>query len=204
MQVVYATANPAVTASIWPIFRGGDITLRDLTELERQQVPENGATLKENAIAKAMEVAKFRGGFVISQDTGFYVDALGGLPGASPTCWTGKKAPLKHIEEKLLELMRQTTRTEHRTAMFRSVVAVVTPDRKIRTFTGELRGHVVKRPRGYHMVSPFPYDRVFMPESEGKVLTELSPERRAQITHRGKAMQQAREYIMKVRDHYEY
>jgi len=204
MQIVFATANPAKTASIRPIFSGSDIAVRDLIELERKQVPETGATLKENATLKVQEIFKFRGGFAMAEDTGFYVDALGGLPGASPTCWTGKHAPMKHIEGKLLELMKTTVRTEQRAAMFRSVVAVITPDRQVRTFTGELRGHVVKRPQGYHMVSRFPYDRVFMPESEGKVLAEISNERRTQISHRGQAMRQAFAYIMRVRDEFEY
>lgn len=204
MQVVgFGTESKAKTASVQPIFLNTDILIRNLKDLGRPQIAETGTTLVENATEKAMAVAMFRGGYAIAEDTGLSVDALDGLPGISPTCWTGKNAPAKYIEAELLKRMRDVSLSERRTATFYSVVAVVTPDRKEKIFTGELRGHIIKHPQGYHMITGFPYDRIFMPETEGKVLAELSFERRAHISHRGQAMQQAREYLLNVRRNFD-
>ena len=73
---------------------------------------------------------------------------------------------------------------EKRTARFRTVIAFV--DDKTELFTeGIIEGLITVEPRGH---GGFGYDPVFLIATEGKTFSEMSQERKNQISHRGRAL----------------
>lgn len=209
---VYATENPEKTYTAGRILP--EFFFIDLAQFQIPQISESKLTLAENALAKAKRVWDIRRGTVLADDTGFFVRALNNEPGVSPLRWTTARFPrsssqvrimLHQAEQALLKrlddaLPEGQNRTEHRSAYFETVVAIMTPDGQSKTFAERLYGHVVKTPQGSHAITGNPFDRVFMPDREGKVLSEMQRTRREEISQRTAALQRVSKYIQTIPD----
>ena len=84
---------------------------------------------------------------------------------------------------------------EARTARFRSVVAIATPEGKVWTTSGECEGVIAREPRGYF---GFGYDPIFHLPELGKRMAELTPEQKNQISHRGEASRKAKKLLKEL------
>ena len=83
---------------------------------------------------------------------------------------------------------------DKRTARFRCVIAIATPDGKVELCSGVCRGIITTTPRGD---SGFGYDPIFYLPEPGKTMAELPPEEKNKISHRARAAAKARELLMK-------
>ena len=92
MRVVLATANPDKAREIEAILEG----VAGLELVARpeglQDVEETGDTLEENAELKAAFVSMATGLPALADDTGLFVDALGGRPGVYSARFAGEDA----------------------------------------------------------------------------------------------------------------
>ncbi|MEN8098590.1 MAG: non-canonical purine NTP pyrophosphatase, partial [Chloroflexota bacterium] len=95
-------------------------------------VVEDGNTFEENAIIKAKAYAKETGLLTLADDSGLEVDVLGGKPGIHTARFGGVGLTPKERWQLLLERMKNVP-FEDRTARFRCVVALSTPDGNIQT-----------------------------------------------------------------------
>jgi XTP/dITP diphosphohydrolase len=131
--------------------------------------------LAEIAVAGAKEAYEETGGDdpVVVDDSGLFVESLGGFPGPY-------SAYVEHTVgvERVWKLAKQE---ENRRAKFRGVIAYYDGERA-ETFAGAVPGRIVA-PRGE---GGFGYDPIF--EHEGETLAEMSTERKNAISHRGRAL----------------
>ena len=147
------------------------------------EVPETGLTFAENALLKAREGAKRTGLPTVADDSGLAVDALNGMPGVFSARWSGRHGD---DEANLRLVLAQLSDVDDpdRGAAFVCVAALVLPDGREFTVDGEMRGRLVRAPRGSE---GFGYDPIFVAAGEERTNAELPPADKDAISHRGKA-----------------
>ena len=146
-------------------------------------INEEGESFEENARLKAMAVAAASRLTALADDSGLEVDALGGEPGRLSARYAGEDASDKERVDYLLKRLEDVPR-EKRSACFKCVIAITTPDGRVDFCSGECSGSITFEPSGEH---GFGYDPVFyLPELE-KTMAELPLEIKNQVSHRGKA-----------------
>jgi XTP/dITP diphosphohydrolase len=126
----------------------------------------------------------------LADDSGIEVDALNGQPGVRSARYGGPGLDDAGRVEKLLEATRDVP-DEDRAARFRAVVAVVGPGGRERLFEGVVEGRLLRAPRGG---GGFGYDPIFEVEPR-RSAAELDPEEKDRVSHRGKAVRAAAEYL---------
>ena len=151
-------------------------------------VAETGHTFSANAWLKAEAYAQQTGLLTLADDSGLEVDALGGEPGVYTARYGGAELSHQQRYERLLANMAAVP-PEQRTARFRCVIAVAAEDgRHLLEAEGICEGHIALAPAGNY---GFGYDPVFVPLGEdGRTMAQLPPERKHQISHRGRALAQ--------------
>jgi XTP/dITP diphosphohydrolase len=225
IRLVIATRNQHKVAEIQAIL-GNEFHYVTLDDFQgAPEVVEDAHTFAGNATKKAVALAKWiskgraaNGGkdiveaFVLADDSGLEVDALGGAPGVHSARFaaldTGKPGNSSTDENnaKLLRLLKHVPPGK-RTARFRCVLAltpVLKPKQEaaspvcsadefeIQTqiFEGACEGGIQFAPRGN---SGFGYDPLFVPEGFSEAFAELPEEVKNRLSHRYKALKQLRE-----------
>jgi XTP/dITP diphosphohydrolase len=165
-------------------------------------VEEDAATLEGNAEKKARWVAAATGLPALADDTGLEVEALGGAPGVYSARYAGPGCNYADNNAKLLSELAAVGAAE-RGARFRCVIAIAIPNpaaaardfaARVRAcdvslHVGELKGRILRAPRGDH---GFGYDPVFWVDEAGASLAELDTSAKNRISHRGRALAAAR------------
>ena len=145
--------------------------------------PETGATFEENALAKAREAVAATGLPAVADDSGLAVDALNGMPGVLSARWAGRHGDDRANLELLLGQL-QDVPDERRGAGFVCAAAYALPDGREGVVRGELRGTLVREPRG---TNGFGYDPLLVPDDGARTTAELSAAEKDAISHRGQA-----------------
>ncbi len=159
------------------------------------KVSEVGRSLEENARLKATAFADESQLVALADDSGLEVDALGGEPGPLSARYAGEGASDKDRVKYLLSRLDGVT-WERRTARFRCIIAIATPNGKVETCSGERHGFITFEPRGKH---GFGYDPIFYLPELGKTMAELTPEAKNQVSHRGQAAGRASQMLERLR-----
>jgi len=146
--------------------------------------PESGSTFEENALIKARAAAQQTGLLALADDSGLEVDALGGEPGVQTATYAGARASSEENIRLLLEKLRGVP-DDRRSARFRAVVAVVSPDGRTLTGEGVLEGRITSEPRGSE---GFGYDPIFQPLGQTRTLAEMTLEEKNLLSHRAQAL----------------
>lgn len=152
------------------------------------EVVEDGRTLEENSLKKAKEISLFTGLPSLADDTGLFVEALGGQPGIYAARFAGENCSYEDNVRKLLGLLTNT-RDEDRKACFKTVITLFYPGNSFDQVIGEAEGAITREPRGKE---GFGYDPIFLPSGYSKVFAEITLEEKNKISHRGKAIKKAR------------
>jgi len=150
-------------------------------------VNEVGGSLEENARIKATVLAADSQLLALADDSGLEVDALGGEPGQLSARYAGEGASDRDRVDYLLAKLKGVP-WEERSACFRCVIAIATPEGEVELCSGECRGLITFEPRGEQ---GFGYDPVFYLAELDKTMAELPLEIKNQISHRGQAARQA-------------
>jgi XTP/dITP diphosphohydrolase len=192
VKLLIATNNPGKIKEYQELL--GDLPL-ELTYPAQEgldiEVIETGGSFAENARLKATAYAKASGLLTLADDSGLEVDALGGEPGIHSARYAGREASDEERYRLLLERL-QGVPWEERTARFRCVIAVATPEGQVYTVEGSCEGIIAFAPKGEH---GFGYDPVFYLPEYGMTMAELPLETKNKISHRARAMQGAREIL---------
>ncbi|PYJ29540.1 MAG: non-canonical purine NTP pyrophosphatase, RdgB/HAM1 family [Verrucomicrobia bacterium] len=186
MQLIVATRNAHKTREIQRIL-GPAFMVTDLSaHPEIPDIRENGKSFEENAILKAVGASRHLPGFIVADDSGLEVDALGGAPGIFSARYAGENATDKQNIERLLgELARTVADETKRSAQFRCAIALARKGELLGTFEGIVEGIVVERARGLY---GFGYDPIFVPRGFQETFAELPAEVKDTISHRAKAI----------------
>ena len=158
-------------------------------------VNEVGESLEENARLKATVSAEKSQLLTLADDSGLEVDALGGEPGRLSARYAGENASDRERVSYLLARLNGVP-WEKRTARFRCVIALATPDGKVEFCSGERQGLITFTPRGKH---GFGYDPVFYLPELDKTMAELPPALKNQVSHRGQAARQVYQTLERLR-----
>ena len=195
-RLVVATGNAHKTAEIRRIL--GDLVglVEDLSMYpEIGEIEETGKTFEENASIKALTVSRILGdrAWVLSDDSGLEVDALGGKPGVYSARYAGSGASDAENRAKLLEAIQKIDSGEQSlTARFRCVMVLARGAEKISVFDGSVEGGIAETEKGEQ---GFGYDSIFMPDGYCETFGELSSEVKNKMSHRGRALEQFKQWI---------
>ncbi len=152
---------------------------------------EDGLTFEANACKKAEYYSQYAPGeIILADDSGLEVDALGGAPGVHSARYAADQPHLvgnntddQANNARLIRELRKIP-PEQRTARFVCVIAAVRDGKILNVFRGQAEGLLLDSPRGS---GGFGYDPLFYFPSIQKTFAELTPEEKAQYSHRGAA-----------------
>ena len=148
------------------------------------EVPESGLTFEANARIKAREGVAHTGLPTVADDSGLAVAAMNGMPGVFSARWTGRHGDDTGNVDLLLRQLSDVP-DEELGAAFVCAVVLVLPDGREWTVHGEMRGRLVREPRG---TGGFGYDPIFVADGHTRTSAELTPSEKDAISHRGQAM----------------
>ena len=197
MRIILSTHNKSKAEQIKASLAGLPVEVLTLDEIgESESAIEDGTTLEENVLKKA----HFAGGrsnvWGLADDTGLFIDALGGAPGIHAARWAGDSLSTEDIMRFTLKKLEGVPLPE-RTATFRTVAALVSPEGEEHIFVGEVPGTLLEESRGT-MQPNMPYSGLFCPEGYDKVWCEMEVEEENKISHRGRAFKQVRDFLEKL------
>ncbi len=187
-----ATRNRGKLREIAEILAGLPLTVRGLDEFpEAPSVAETGSTFEENARLKALAAARATGRPALADDSGLEVDSLGGRPGVHSARYAGEGAGDEARCRKLLLELAEVD-WEQRRARFVCVVAAARPTGILWTVEGVCCGYVNEEMQGR---GGFGYDPIFFYPPLGRTFAELTSAEKNAVSHRGRALSQARERL---------
>jgi XTP/dITP diphosphohydrolase len=143
--------------------------------------PETGSSYYENALAKAEFGRSRAGGWVLGEDSGIEVAALGGRPGIQSARWAA---------DPIEALLRELEGVEDRRARYVCELVALSPEGEELRGTGILEGRVAREPRGSE---GFGYDPIFVPDGEQQTVAELGDAWKRTNSHRARAAQALRQ-----------
>ena len=195
MKLLVATNNPGKVREYEVLLKGLPLILTyPAQEGIDIKVEETGRTFAENARLKAAAYARANGLLTLADDSGLEVDALGGEPGTRSARYAGQGASDEDRHRLLLSKLEGVP-WERRTARFRCVIAVATPQGEVCTAEGTCEGVIAFEPKGEH---GFGYDPVFYMAEHGQTMAELEPEVKNRISHRARAAEGARRILQEL------
>lgn len=185
MKLLLATGNSHKARELAALLEGRGVELATLKDFPAiGPVVEDGETLLQNAVKKAIQPALLSGLWTLADDTGLEVEALGGRPGVYSARYAGPDCDFAANCRKLLSEMRGVPQAK-RIAVFRCVVALSSPEGVVQCREGVLEGRIAESPSGTH---GFGYDPVFYIPDEGLTLAELGDGDKNRISHRARAL----------------
>jgi len=205
-KIVLATKNTGKIAEFERLLSQftPDIKVLGLSDFpDMPEVVESGKTLNENARLKAKAICEFSKLPALADDSGLFIDALGGQPGVYSARWAGyegvdsKMRDLANINKALEEL--KDVPKGSRGAQFRSVVAFCRQNLDSsfleKDELGVLSGQILTQPIGS---AGFGYDPIFSPDQFDQSLAQLPPRVKDEVSHRGIALRAIAPFL---RDH---
>ena len=192
-RIIAATRNEGKIREMNAITEelGIAIISRDEAGVPPFEIEETGTTFEENSYIKAKTISDMTGEPAIADDSGLFVDALGGEPGVNSARYSGvhgDDAAARKIILKKLEGLPY----KKRTAMFVCVITLVYPDGRVIQARGECRGHISYEEKG---TGGFGYDSIFIPEGRRRTFAQMPQSYKDQNGHRGRALQRLRELL---------
>lgn len=189
MKLLLATRNQGKIAELRELLEAAGIELSLFSLWDFPEIPEEkekGTSFWENAREKALAGVRRLRLLTLADDSGLEVDALGGKPGVQSARFAGEPCDDAKNNQKLLALLSSVP-WEKRTARFRCVLALATPEEEVYFTEGICAGYIGYALRGE---GGFGYDPLFFLPAYGCTLAELSPSLKNKISHRGKAWRQ--------------
>ena len=194
IELIIASRNRKKVKEIKDILKGLKLKITSLHDYPKAPyIIENGKTFEENAIKKAITIARFTQRLTLGEDSGLEVDALGGRPGILSSRFSGKdKNDLKN-NLKLLKLLGKTPLNKRQA---RYVCSVALADREgfLGVVKGSCSGLIGFELRGH---SGFGYDPLFIIWRYKRTFAQLGPRIKHRMSHRSRALNKAKRIIQK-------
>ncbi|MFH0947942.1 MAG: RdgB/HAM1 family non-canonical purine NTP pyrophosphatase [Elusimicrobiota bacterium] len=192
-KIVLATQNKDKIKEIKKIL-GKNFKFVPINRDKFPEIIEDGKTLEENAIKKAQAIFKIAKITTLSDDSGLEVKMLEGKPGVYSARFAGKNCTYADNNKKLLKLLSNVP-YKKRKARFRTVVAIIFPNGKIKTVEGVVSGYITTESKGFN---GFGYDPVFYYPKLKKTYAQITTVQKNGISHRAIAFKKAKRIIKKT------
>ncbi len=195
-QIVLSSRNRKKIGEIAELFAPHDIELVGVSDFPHvPDVVEDRDSFAGNAAKKATEVAQLLNRWVIAEDSGLCVDALGGAPGIYSARYAGEQGADASNNEKLLRELASFP-SEKRTAHYICHAVLSDPTGQVRLSSeGRCGGLILRDYRGEH---GFGYDPLFLVQEFHQTFGQLSPAVKRHISHRAKAFERLIPQIVRL------
>ena len=194
IEILFATSNAGKAKEVQAMFSDLDVDVKTLREEGIDvAIEENGQTFAENALIKAKAIAGMTDKIVLADDSGLVVDYLNGEPGIYSARYMGEDISYDIKNARILERMEGVP-DDQRTARFVCAMAAIMPGGEVICTEGIMEGLI-----GYEMkgTNGFGYDPIFFLPEYGMTSSEISPEKKNEISHRGKALRKMQDELKK-------
>ena len=189
MRLLFASQNRHKIEEIKPLLPPY-IEVLSLSEVKYfEEIPETSPTLEGNALQKAQFIFEKFQMPCFADDTGLEIEALEGRPGVYSARYAGED---KSADDNIQKILRELEGVENRSAVFKTVIALVGVSDKPILFEGIVKGSITKDKRGSN---GFGYDPVFMPEGYSKTFAQMSLEEKNKLSHRSRAVKKFAEWL---------
>ena len=206
--LVFASNNAHKLEEIRAIL-GNEFDIKSLNDIGcYDDIPETGATFRDNALQKARYVKENFGYDCFADDSGLEVEALNGEPGVysaryaainghAPSPADKDNANMDVLLQKLASLSARNDNCDKDNtlgwnACFRTSVALIYAGEE-RFFDGIVKGRIINQKRG---TGGFGYDPIFIPDGYDQTFAELGSEVKNGISHRARAVAQLAQFLM--------
>ncbi len=193
-KILFASHNAGKIAEIKNMLAPLGISVVSAADVTFPDVEETGSTFAENSLLKSQTIAKELGIPCIADDSGLCVDALNGAPGVFSARYAPNRDFDKGIDKLLAEMKNSNNKS--RKAHFSCVVSLAYPDGRYKLFEGRVDGRIADEKMCGD--GGFGYDPVFIPDGYDCSFAQMSKEEKNKISHRGRAMQKFKEYLMSL------
>lgn len=193
-KILFATGNENKMKEIRMILSDLGMPIQSMKEAGIDvDIVEDGSTFEENAIIKATAIAKMTGDIVLADDSGLEIDYLNKEPGIYSARYAGVDTSYDIKNRMLLDRLEGVP-DEKRTARFVCVIACAFPDGTVETVRGTIEGIIGHEIAGEN---GFGYDPIFYLPEYQCTTAELEPEKKNELSHRGKALRAMRAIMEK-------
>ncbi len=193
-KIIFATGNENKLREIRMILSDLPVEVLSMAQAGISAKPEEtGQTFEENAMIKALAVRETApaDSIVMADDSGLEVDYLNGEPGVYSSRYLGEDTSYEIKNASIIDRLKTATE-EERTARFICVIAAILPGGDSLVTKGIFEGRIAHEPAG---CEGFGYDPIFYVPELGMTSTQLSPEQKNQISHRGRALRAMRQQL---------
>jgi XTP/dITP diphosphohydrolase len=191
-KIIFASKNEGKVKEVRHILDGINSEIISLNDVGfTEEIPETANTFEGNAKIKAKVIYDEFKLPTIADDSGIVALQLGNEPGVFSARYAGENATDEENNIKLLEKLKSFP--EPHKAKF-ICAAVYYFGTEFKVAIGEITGQIIKELRG---ANGFGYDPLFLPDGYDKTSAELTPEIKNIISHRYKAFNQLKEYLIK-------
>jgi XTP/dITP diphosphohydrolase len=188
-RLIIATRNAHKTAEIRAMI-GGQFEVLDATAFpDLPEIEETGTSFLENARLKAEGISARVDGWVLSDDSGLEVDALGGAPGVWSSSYGGEEG--NHAKNNARLLVEMAGKID-RGARFRCTMVLARHGVEQTNFSGTIEGRLVDALSGS---GGFGYDPLFIPAGYEQTFAELGDAVKNTLSHRARALGQVISYL---------
>jgi len=173
VKIIFVTSNEGKVAEFSALMAplGHEVEQLDCGYPEVQ-----ADTLDEVARAGLEHLKTERGGPLVLEDAGLFIDALKGFPGVY------SNYALRTLGNPgILKLMDGI---EHRNARFEAALGFLDESGEAHIFKGSCPGSIGVEMKG---TGGFGFDPIFIPEGHGRSFAEMTVEEKGVLSHRGRA-----------------
>ena len=193
-SLLIATNNKGKIKELQDLLKDTGIELVTPAQIDLDlDIAEDGQTYAENATKKAVAFAEASGQVSLADDSGLEVDALGGAPGLYSARYgstDGRK--LSDAERRTFLIKNLQDKPRPWTARFHATIAIASPGGETHLAEGFCEGEIIPEERG---AGGFGYDPIFLLSELGKTMAELSMDEKNRLSHRARAVMNAREVL---------
>lgn len=198
-KIIFATGNAHKMVEIRMILE--DLGVEILSQAEagiHADVVEDGSTFEENALIKATRIREaaaarpeYKNAVVLADDSGLEIDYLNKEPGIYSARYMGEDTSYDIKNQALLDRLEGVP-DEKRTARFVCAIAAALPDGTTEVVRGTMEGIIGHEIAGEN---GFGYDPIFFLPEYSCTSAELSPEKKNELSHRGKGLRKMRKIL---------
>jgi XTP/dITP diphosphohydrolase len=187
-KLIFASRNQNKADEIQLLLKN-NFEIISLSELSfAEELAETHETLEENAIEKANFIFNRFQTECFAEDSGLFIDALNGKPGAHSARYAGEE---KNDKKNIAKVLSEMKNFENRNAYFKTVIALC-ENEEMKIFSGEVHGKITREIKGEN---GFGYDPVFQPDGFDITFAEMTISEKNNISHRAMAFEKLLFYL---------